>query len=105
MRIFHIATEADWAEAQRTGAYTTSTRGATLEEEGYLHASREDQWEGVRDRYYTDVNEPLLLLEIDTDLLDVPWVEELPAPTATETFPHIYGPLSPTAVVSATPLS
>ena len=105
MRIFHIATAADWAEAQRTGAYTTSTRGVNLEEEGYLHASREDQWEGVRDRYYADFTQPLLLLEIDTDLLDVPWVEELPAPTATETFPHIYGPLSPAAVVSATPLS
>ncbi len=105
MRIFHIATEADWAQAQRSGAYTTSTRGVTLEQEGYLHASREDQWEGVRERYYADATEPLLLLEIDTDLLDVPWVEELPAPEATETFPHIYGPLSPDAVVQATPLS
>ena len=67
----------------------------TLEEEGYLHASRADQWEAVRERYYADVTEPLVLLEIDTDLLDVPWVEELPAPDATETFPHIYGPLQP----------
>jgi glutathione S-transferase len=104
VRIFHIATAADWAEAQRTGAYTTSTIGVTLEQEGYLHASRDDQWRGVRDRYYADVTEPLLLLEIDTDLLDVPWVEELPAPEATETFPHIYGPLSPDAVVAVTPL-
>ena len=105
MRIFHIATEAEWAEAQRTGAYTTSTIGVTLEQEGFLHASREGQWEGVRSRYYSDVAEALLLLEIDTGLLDVPWVEELPAPTATETFPHIYGPLNPAAVVQAVPLS
>ena len=105
MRIFHIATEADWSEAQRTGAYTTSTIGVTLDEEGYLHASRADQWRGVQERYYADVSEPLLLLEIDTDLLDVPWVEELPSPEATETFPHIYGPLSPAAVVRATALS
>lgn len=105
MRIFHIATEADWAEAQRTGGYTTSTRGVTLEQEGYLHASREDQWRAVRERYYAGAAEPLLLLEIETDLLDVPWVEELPHPDAAETFPHIYGPLSPAAVVSATPLT
>lgn len=105
MRIFHIATASDWAEAQRTGAYTTSTIGVTLEEEGYLHASRADQWEAVRARYYADVSEPLLLLEIDTDLLDVPWVEELPHPDASETFPHIYGRLSPNAVVTVTPLS
>jgi glutathione S-transferase len=77
----------------------------TLEQEGYLHASREDQWEAVLERYYADVTEPLVLLEIDTDLLHVPWVEELPHPGAAETFPHIYGPLSPDAVVSATPLS
>ena len=104
MRIFHLATAEDWAAAQESGAYTTSTRGVTLEEEGYLHASREDQWRGVRERYYADATEPLVLLEIDTDLLDVPWVEELPAEDATETFPHIYGPLAPDAVVAVTPL-
>ena len=71
MRIYHLATESDWAQAQETGAYTTSTRGVTLEQEGFLHASREDQWRGVLERYYADVEEPLLLLEIDTDLLDV----------------------------------
>lgn len=104
MRIFHIATAADWAEAQRTGAYTTSTLGVTLEEEGFLHASREDQWQSVRERYYAGVDEPLVLLEIDTELLDVPWVEELPAPDTTETFPHVYGALSPDAVVAVTPI-
>jgi uncharacterized protein (DUF952 family) len=104
VRIFHIATAADWERAQQTGAYTTSTLGVTLQEEGFLHASREDQWEAVRERYYSQVDEPLVLLEIDTDLLDVPWVEELPAPDAAETFPHVYGPLSPDAVVAVTPL-
>ena len=104
MRIFHIATVEDWEQAQATGAYTTSTRGVTLEQEGFLHASREDQWEGVRERYYADATEALLLLEIDTDLLDVPWVEEKPHPDAAETFPHIYGPLSPDAVVAVHPL-
>jgi uncharacterized protein (DUF952 family) len=105
VRIFHIATVEDWERAQRTGAYTTSTRGVTLEEEGFLHASRADQWEAVRERYYTDAPEPLVLLEIDTDLLDVPWVEEPPGPDATETFPHVYGRLSPHAVVAVHPLT
>ena len=58
MRIFHIATLADWTDAQQSGAYTTSTVGVTLEEEGFLHASRADQWEGVRARYYADITEP-----------------------------------------------
>ena len=104
MRIFHIATLADWTDAQASGAYTTSTVGVTLEEEGFLHASRADQWEGVRARYYADVDEPLVLLEIDTDLLDVPVVEEVPAPGMTETFPHVYGAIAPSAVVAARPL-
>jgi uncharacterized protein (DUF952 family) len=104
MRIFHIATAADWDAAQRDGAYTTSTRGVSLEQEGFIHASRADQWAGVRAAYYADATEPLVLLEIDTDLLDVPVVEELPGPGATETFPHVYGAISPAAVVAVTPL-
>jgi uncharacterized protein (DUF952 family) len=104
MRIYHLATVSDWERAQRDGEYTTSTRGVTLEQEGFIHASREDQWEGVRDRYYADAEEPLVLLEIDTDRLDVPWVEEKPAPDVEDTYPHIYGPLKPAAVVGVTPV-
>ena len=104
MRIFHIATSADWDAAQRSGVYTTSTRGVTLEQEGFIHASRADQWEAVRAAFYADATEPLVLLEIDTDLLDVPLVEEPPAPGVDETFPHIYGALAPDAVVAVTAL-
>jgi uncharacterized protein (DUF952 family) len=104
MRIFHIATASDWQAARASGAYTTSTRGVTLEEEGYIHASRADQWEGVRVAFYADVTEPLVLLEIDTDLLGVPVVEEIPAPGTTETFPHVYGAIPPAAVVAVTEL-
>ena len=104
MRIYHLATVSDWERAQRDGIYSTSTRGVTLEQEGFIHASRADQWEGVRERFYVDVDEPLVLLEIDTDLLGVPVVEEPPAPGVEETFPHIYGPLQPAAVVAVTPL-
>ncbi len=102
-RIFHIATAADWAEARRRGTYTTSTRGRTLAEEGFIHASRADQWQGVRERYYADVTEPLLLLVIETERLDVPVVEEA-VPGSDETYPHLYGPLDPAAVMQAVPL-
>lgn len=53
-------------------------------------------------RYYADVVDPLLLLVIDTDLLDVPLVEE--EVPGGDTFPHLYGPLTPAAVVQAVPL-
>lgn len=103
--IFHLALASEWAAAEESGAYTTSTLGRSLAEEGFIHASRADQWTAVRDRFYADVAEPLVLLEIDTDRLDVPVVEEPPAPGVEETFPHIYGRLPASAVVKAIPLS
>ncbi|WP_240339874.1 DUF952 domain-containing protein [Nocardioides sp. SYSU D00038] len=105
MLIYHVALASEWAEAQRTGSYTTSTLGVSLEEEGFVHASRADQWRGVLERFYADVTEPLVLLEIDTDLLASPVVEEPPAPGVEETFPHVYGPIQPDAVVGVQPLA
>lgn len=103
MRIFHLAVRSEWEAAKRSGSYTTSTRGRSLAEEGFIHASRGDQWQGVRDRYYADVTEPLVLLVVDTDRLTSPVVEETP-PGADETFPHVYGPINADAVVQAVPL-
>jgi uncharacterized protein (DUF952 family) len=102
-RLFHLALRRDWEEAQQAGEYRVSTRGRTLAEEGFRHASYAHQWHGVRDAYYADVTEPLVLLEVDPALLDVPVVEEVPA-GGDEVFPHIYGPLPVTAVVDVRPL-
>ncbi len=101
--VFHLALASDWAAAQSDGEYRVSTLGVTLEQEGFLHAAFSHQWEGVRDRYYTDVVDPLVLLEIDPDLLDVPLVVETPE-GSDEAFPHIYGPLPVAAVVDARPV-
>lgn len=100
--LFHLATASDWEEALRTGRYTTSTRGRTLAEEGFVHASRADQWEDVRRRFYADVEEPLLLLVIDPSRLTSPWRED---PVGDDTFPHVYGPIEPGAVLTAVPLA
>lgn len=101
VRIFHIAEVGHWTEAQETGAYTWSTIGRTLDEEGFLHAARGDQWDDVRRRYYSGVTEPLVLLVIDTDRLTSPWQEDSVGDT---TYPHVYGPLNPDAVVATVPL-
>jgi uncharacterized protein (DUF952 family) len=103
MRIFHVATVADWESARRSGSYTTSTLGASLADEGFIHASRADQWEGVLARFYGGVTQPLVLLEVDTDLLASPVVEER-AGDGAETFPHVYGPIDVAAVVRILPL-
>lgn len=97
MRIFHAALAYDWQEAQRAGAYSMSTRGVTLAEEGFIHASRSDQWADTIDRFYADVRSSIVLLEIETDRLTSPWRED---PVGDTSFPHIYGPLNLDAVVA-----
>ncbi len=99
MRIFHLTTPEVWAEAQLAGSYTTSTRGRTLEEEGYIHCSEGRQVAGVRALWFADLDE-IVLLEIDTDLLTSPWRSEQLA-GADEPYPHVYGPLDLEAVVAA----
>ena len=100
-RIFHVASRADWLEALRSGSYTTSTRGRTLEEEGFIHASRADQVQSVFDRYYADADEPLVLLVIDPAHVRS---EVRVEPVGDDTYPHVYGPLEPEDVVEVLPL-
>ena len=104
MKIFHIALRSEWDQAKQTGSYTTSTRGRTLAEEGFIHASRADQVQGVRDAFYADVVDPLVLLVIDTERLTAPVVEESPAEGVDETFPHVYGAINADAVIEVQPL-
>jgi uncharacterized protein (DUF952 family) len=37
--IHHIAERGDWEQAVRDGEYTTSTRGLTLAQQGFIHCS------------------------------------------------------------------
>lgn len=101
-RIFHIATRADWEAATRSGNYTTSTVGRSLEDEGFIHASRADQVQGVFDRYYRDLPEPLVLLSVSPLRLSNAEVRE--EPVGGDVYPHIYGPINRGAVVDVRPL-
>ncbi|MEV0457213.1 DUF952 domain-containing protein [Catellatospora methionotrophica] len=96
--IYHIALPEDWAAAQAAGEYTTSTRGVTLAEEGFIHGGQDlAQVEAVRAGFYADLDD-LRLLVIDEDRLDAPVRLESP-PGSGELFPHIYGPVPLAAVV------
>jgi len=96
--VYHLALAADWEHAQDQGEYAVSTLGRTLAEEGFIHASRADQWPGVRELFYADVAEPLLLLVIDPARLEAE-VREERVPGTDATFPHVYGPINLDAVV------
>ncbi len=43
MTILHIARRADWDESLHAGAYRVSTRGANLDQVGFIHASFPEQ--------------------------------------------------------------
>jgi uncharacterized protein (DUF952 family) len=100
MTIFHIAERRDWEAARRSGGpYEISTRGRTLAEVGFIHASRdEDQVRTVQNAFYADLDD-LLLLVIDPGGLDV-----RDEPVDGQVFPHIYGPLPIEAVIDVRPL-
>ncbi|SCL31041.1 DUF952 domain-containing protein [Micromonospora inyonensis] len=99
--LFHIAEAADWQRAHEAGDYRMSTRGRTLADEGFIHASRCDQVLGVAEAFYADAG-PLLLLHIDPARLTAPVRDDEVAPGVV--FPHIYGPLNLDAVTAVTPL-
>lgn len=101
-RIFHIATAADWRATLATGTYTTSTVGRSLEEEGFIHASRREQVQGVFDRYYRRLDEHLVLLTIDPARLES---EVRVEPVGDDTYPHVHGPINRSAVVDVEPLN
>jgi uncharacterized protein (DUF952 family) len=93
--IFHIAERSEWEAARDADRpYEVSTRGRTLAEEGFIHASRdEEQVRKVRRAFYADLDD-LVLLVIDPAGLDVRY-----EPVGDDVFPHIYGPIPPSAVI------
>jgi uncharacterized protein (DUF952 family) len=98
-RLHHAALPRDWEAAKAAGSYAVSSRGRTLAEEGFIHASYENQVERVVNTFYGDVDE-LLLLIIDRGALDVPVVDESPTgDPADEHFPHVFGPVPVDAVI------
>lgn len=101
--IYHCCLVSDWAVARAAGCYAVSSRGKTLEQEGFLHACYLSQVEGVLARFYADVMEPMVMLVIDPERLGVPVVPESSAGVV-EKFPHIYGPLDPSAVIDVVSL-
>jgi glutathione S-transferase len=98
--IYHLALAGDWAAARATGEYRISTRGLTLEQVGFIHASYAHQIAATYQRFYADAG-PLKLLIIDPQrlaALGLPLRAEV-APDSGELFPHVYGALPVEAVL------
>lgn len=99
--ILHMALPEDWDAARPSGEYRISTRGMTLDEQGFIHCSYPRQIETVANAFYYDVAE-LVLLHIEPTLLEAEIKVEPGAAGESELFPHIYGPIPTAAVVATT---
>ncbi len=102
-QFFHITQAAAWLEARAAGEYRLSTRGVTLEQQGFIHCSLRRQLRGVAELVYGDADD-LVVLVIDPARLPVPVRFEAQEPGA-EQYPHIYGALPVDAVASVFPVS
>lgn len=103
MNIYHVTTTAGWEQAKAVGEYQMSTRGRTLQDEGFIHCSYGDQVGRVAGTYFRGVGEPLVVLTIDTALLPAPVIAENTG-GGIELFPHVYGPIPVAAVAAVMPL-
>lgn len=99
--ILHIALPDEWADARPSGEYRRSTRGRSLDDDGFIHCAYLRQVEGVANRYYADQTE-LILLHLDLDLVEGELRVEPAAHNSDEMFPHLYGPIPTAAVVATT---
>jgi uncharacterized protein (DUF952 family) len=100
--IYHIAFPADWKQAQDTGEYRMSTRGRTLEQQGFIHAGQVHQVAPVANAIYGGYDD-LLILVIDEDRVK-PDIRYETVPGWEDPFPHIYGPLNLDAVTEISSL-
>ncbi|MEW1646920.1 MULTISPECIES: DUF952 domain-containing protein [unclassified Streptomyces] len=98
--VLHITERALWDAAREHGSYAWSTRGRTLQEEGFIHCSTRDQLPRVAAFLYGSYDGPdeLVVLVVDPARLDAPLRYEAPKPGGEE-FPHVYGVIPVDAVV------
>ena len=98
--ILHILRLSEWEEALRLGTYQPPSIAA----EGFIHCSTMAQVIDTANAFFRGTT-ALLILRIDERKLASPLRFEAPAtPEDTrprESFPHIYGPLNPDAVIYA----
>ncbi|MEU8587808.1 DUF952 domain-containing protein [Streptomyces sp. NPDC048664] len=98
--LLHLTERSLWEAARASGTYEMSTRGRTLEDEGFIHCSLRHQVAGVARGVYGSYTGPdeLVLLVIDPERLTAPVRHEALQPGGEE-FPHVYGPIPVSAVL------
>ncbi len=88
--IYHLTTPTAW---QQSAADTYLA--PSLETEGFIHCSNQDQLARVANLFYAEQPE-LLVLCIEAERLQSPLKDEDPG--INELFPHVYGPIHREAI-------
>ncbi|MFL4473944.1 DUF952 domain-containing protein [Paeniglutamicibacter sp. MACA_103] len=92
--ILHLAELEFWDQAQATGVYRRSTRGATLEQVGFIHCSSPGQLPAVAGYIYADYPGELVVLELDGSAIAAAGIEiRFEDGGDGQMFPHLYGQL------------
>ena len=94
MTIFHITSAKEARDAARSGTYVP----AAFDTDGFIHCSYARQVRDVANRRFAG-RADLVLFEIDRRRLDCRVVDEN-LESGTDLFPHVYGRLPMSAVVS-----
>lgn len=104
MEILHIAEEDDWLDACVSGFYRVSTRGATLDDVGFIHASTRAQLPAVARFVHADNARPLVVLVMDDDEVRAAGIDlRFEDGGAGELYPHLYGAIRPEFVWDVLP--
>lgn len=92
--IYHLTTRAQWEAARAEGTFRGSTRGLSLEDVGFIHASRRDQLSDVAQAVYRDCDEALVVLAVSVAALKAEGITVRLEDGGNATkYPHIYAPL------------
>lgn len=95
--LLHLALETDWLAAQAIGHYTRSTVNQFIADVGFVHCSHSfSQIERVRQNFFAEVKEPLVLLTFSVPLLvahghQIRYERGNQTSDESEVFPHVYG--------------
>lgn len=90
--LFHITTRAAWDRSQSVREY----RAPSLDIEGFIHLSTDEQWRHTLHRFYRDQPD-CVILQIDAERVAAHVRFER---ADGEDFPHLYAPLAVDAVVN-----
>ena len=92
MKIFHILNKKDWEQVKDLNEYVP----INLENEGFIHCSKKDQFVRIADIKFKGRRD-LFLLEIDSNKVKSPIKFERTLGMK-EKHPHVYGPIKINAI-------